>query len=111
MATPKTNAVPPTEAPRYIVFDSTVPTISSGDNQLTRSLPKVTQQLLKTAINDLKGVMFSYCRTRVWYYPEGYNGNPNDRLYLEFTSLYSLGMGKATAELVALAGHREGEGA
>lgn len=111
MAGTKPNALQSNTSPAYLILDTDVPAISAGDNVLTRSLPKTTQALLKTAINDLKGAMFSKCRTRVWYRPEGYNGNPNDRLHLEFTALYSIGVGKVATELVSLAGQREGEDA
>lgn len=109
MAGSKPNALQVDNSPAYIIFDTDVPALSSGDNVLTRSLPKVTQSLLKTAINDIKGVMFSKCRTRVWYRPEGYNGNPNDRLHVEFTALYSTGVGKVATELVSLARQRSGD--
>lgn len=109
MAGSKPNALQVDNSPAYIVFDTDVPALSCGDNALSRSMPKTVQALLKTAINDLKGVMFSKCRTRIWYRPEGYNGNPHDRLHLEFTALYSIGVGKVATELVSLAGQRDGK--
>lgn len=110
MATSKSNAVPSTNPSEYCVFDSDVPSIDAGDNLLTRSLPKATGQLLKTAINDVKGVNLSKYRARVFFAPDGYNGNLYDTVRIEFTALYRLGVGKVASELVALARQREGEG-
>lgn len=107
MATTKANAVQPETPTEYIVFDSHVPEISCGDNLLSRSLPKISANLLRTAVNDIKGANFSQCRTRIWYCPSGYDNNPHDTLKLGFEAVYRPGMGKVTEELVSLARLRE----
>lgn len=111
MAPSKSNAVQTTEPAKHLIFDSDVPSISHRDSVFTRSLPKATQSMLRSAINDIKGVSFLQCRTRVWYIADGLEDNPYARLHFEFTANYGIGLGKVAAEMDTIARQREGEAA
>lgn len=101
MGTTKANDLQSNDTHEYLIYDSSVPTVSIGDSVFSRSLPKVNQELLRTAINSVKGAMFSSARCRIYFCPEGYKGNPNDTIRLEYNALFMCGMGAIKNTLVS----------
>lgn len=108
MATPKTNAVQKDHPSVYCIYDSTLPEPMYGDDVLTRSISKARTRFIATALNDVKGLVFSDTRLRLFYCAEGFEGNPGNTLKLEFTALYGTGMGKVASNLVSVTGQLEG---
>lgn len=109
MATPKSNAVQNNNAPIYVLYDSSVPNSDTGYDTLSRSLSRARTKFIQTALNDIKGLVFSNTHLRVLYCEEGFNGNKADTIRLEFTALYGTGMGKASTALGAATGQYTGD--
>lgn len=107
MANAKSNALQKDHPPVYCIYDSALPEPMYGDDVLTRSIAKARTRLIATALNDVKGLVFSNTRLRLLYCQEGFENNPGDTLKLEFTALYGTGMGKVATNLVSFAGQSE----
>jgi len=87
-----------------MLYDSAFEKHNLGDTIFSGALPKATQKLLATAIQQFKGFGFSGYSTRVYYKPEGYNGITRDTLRIEFAVVGSPNPGKVAAEVSQGAG-------
>lgn len=103
MGTPKSNAVQKESPSEYLVYDSGVQDSMLPDSVLARSLPLFNQKAIQAAINNIKGMLFSGYRARIYVLSEGLQDNRIDSIRVDICIDYSVGLGKVKDTLVLAA--------